>query len=156
MPGPPAPAASIDRVVAAVRRRYRQVEPEGLDRELAGGALVVDIRPVAQRSRDGVLRGSVVIDRNVLEWRLDPTSHHRIAAATPARRVVIVCNEGFSSTLAVGTLLDLGLTDVTDLRGGFQALLAAGRVPASGDEPPDLSAPPGPPAADLTCAASPG
>ncbi len=144
MHGPPASAASIDRTVAAVRRRYRQVEPEGLDREVAGGALVVDIRPVSQRARDGALLGSVVIDRNVLEWRLDPTSPHRIAGATPDRRVVIVCNEGFSSTLAVGTLLDLGLADVTDLRGGFQALVAADLVPDTGPEPVDLSPPPVP------------
>jgi rhodanese-related sulfurtransferase len=156
VPGPPASSVSIDRLVAAVRRRYRQVEPEALAHEVASGALVVDIRPVAQRSQDGMLRGSVVIDRNVLEWRLDPTSPHRIDLAAPDRRVVVVCNEGFSSTLAVGTLLDLGLADVTDLRGGFQALLAARCVPGSGAEPPDLSAPPEPPAADLTRAATHG
>jgi rhodanese-related sulfurtransferase len=152
----PASSASIDRLLSSVRRRYRQVEPEALAPELAAGALVVDIRPVAQRARDGMLRGSVVIDRNVLEWRLDPTSPHRIQGASPERRIVVVCNEGFSSTLAVGTLLDLGLPDVTDLRGGFQALLAARCVPESGDEPPDLSAPPVPPPADLTRAATHG
>lgn len=141
---PPASTAAVDRLLATVRRRYRQVEAGQLAAEVAAGALVVDIRPVAQRTRDGALRGAVVIDRNVLEWRLDPTSAHRVDIARPGRRIVVVCNEGFSSTLAVGTLLDLGLPDVTDLRGGFQALLAAGLVPATGPEPVDLSPPPDP------------
>ena len=144
MHGPTVSSVGIDLLVSAIRRRYRQVEPHQLADEIGSGALVVDIRPVAQRRRDGALLGSVVIDRNVLEWRLDRRSPHRIDGAAPDRRVVIVCNEGFSSTLAVGTLLDLGRPDVTDLRGGFQGLLATGRVPASGPEPPDLSAPPVP------------
>jgi rhodanese-related sulfurtransferase len=142
--GPPASSVGVDRLLADVRRRYRQVEPAELAAELGAGALVVDIRPVAQRTADGALLGSVVIDRNVLEWRLDPTSPHRVGATAPDRRVVVVCNEGFSSSLAVGALLDLGLHRATDLRGGFQALIAAGRVPASGPAPPDLSPPPEP------------
>jgi len=142
--GPPVSSVGVDLLLASIRRRYRQVDADALVDELDAGALVVDIRPVAQRHRDGALLGSVVIDRNVLEWRLDPTSPHRIDEATPGRRIVVVCNEGFSSTLAVGTLLDLGLPDVTDLRGGYQALVAADRVPASGPEPPDLSPPPVP------------
>ena len=89
---------------------------------IAAGALVVDIRPAEQRQRDGDLPGAVVIDRNVLEWRLDPTSPHRIAeAGDPDRLVVVVCNEGFSSSLAAATLRRLGLTRATDLVGGFQA-----------------------------------
>ena len=133
------PQAAVDGLVAEIRRRYRQVEPGELADELAAGALVVDIRPVAQRSRDGALRGAVVIDRNVLEWRLDPTSPSRIAEAAPDRRVVVVCSEGFSSTLAVRNLLDLGVPGATDLRGGFRALMAADLVPSTGAEPPDLS-----------------
>ena len=129
--------------MAGVRQRYRRVDPEELADELAGGALVVDIRPVEQRTRDGALLGAVVIDRNVLEWRLDPTSPHRIDDVAADRRIVVVCNEGYSSTLAVGTLLDLGLSRATDLRGGFRDLARAGLVPTSGAEPPDLSAPPG-------------
>ena len=139
----PAPASAVDALAAVARRRYRQVEPDELAGELASGALVVDIRPVEQRTRDGALLGSVVIDRNVLEWRLDPTSPHRIEGAVPDRRVVVVCNEGYSSTLAVATLLDLGLGRASDLRGGFQALVAAGLVPGNGAQPPDLSAPSG-------------
>ena len=93
---------------------------------LALGALVVDIRPSEQRARDGELAGSVVIDRNVLEWRLDPTSPHRIPEATdPARKIILVCNEGYASTLAAASLQRLGLLGATDLDGGFQAILAA-------------------------------
>jgi rhodanese-related sulfurtransferase len=85
---------------------------------------VVDIRPVEQRERDGDLQGAVVIDRNVLEWRLDPTSPHRIPEATdPEREIVLVCNEGYASSLAAATLQQLGLRGATDLDGGFQAVL---------------------------------
>jgi rhodanese-related sulfurtransferase len=93
----------------------------------ATGALVVDIRPSEQRSRDGELPGAIVIDRNVLEWRLDPTSPDRIPEATgPDRVVVLVCNEGYASSLAAAGLQRLGLLAATDLDGGFQAVLAAG------------------------------
>ena len=92
------------------------------------GAILVDIRPLEQRRRDGDLPGSIVIDRNVLEWRLDPTSPHRLAIAANAdTRFVIVCNEGYSSSLAAATLRELGLHHATDLVGGFQALLARQR-----------------------------
>ena len=72
-----------------------------------------------------MLPGALVIDRNVLEWRLDPTSDHRVAEATDhEQRIVIVCNEGYSSSLAAATLQDLGLRRATDLIGGFKAWLA--------------------------------
>jgi rhodanese-related sulfurtransferase len=91
---------------------------------MARGALIVDIRPVEQRSRDGELPGSVVVDRNVLEWRLDPTSPHRIPEARrPDQEVVLVCNEGYASSLAAESLQKLGLTGATDLAGGYQAVL---------------------------------
>ena len=90
------------------------------------GALVVDIRPVEQRERDGELAGAVVVDRNVLEWRLDPTSPHRIPEATDHdREIVLVCNEGYASSLAAATLQRLGLRRATDLDGGFQAVRAS-------------------------------
>ncbi len=83
---------------------------------------MVDTRPVEQRRRDGELPGALVVDRNVLEWRLDPSSPHRLPVADdPQRRVVVVCNEGYSSSLAAATLQRLGLPSATDLRGGFQA-----------------------------------
>jgi rhodanese-related sulfurtransferase len=89
---------------------------------MAQGALVVDIRPLTQRLGDGELPGATVVDRNVLEWRLDPTSAHRLPLITGTdQAMVIVCNEGYASSLAAATLRDLGLTNVTDLVGGFQA-----------------------------------
>jgi rhodanese-related sulfurtransferase len=104
---------------------------------LARRALIVDIRPAAQRERDGELPGAVVIDRNVLEWRLDPTSPHRIAEATLDREIVLVCNEGYASSLAAATLQQLGLRRATDLDGGFQAVLAARPAsPARPSSPP--------------------
>ena len=76
-----------------------------------------------QRQRDGELPDAVVIDRNVLEWRLDPTSDHRIPQVTgPGQRIIIVCNEGYSSSLAAATLRQLGLHAATDVMGGFQAI----------------------------------
>ncbi|HUR23534.1 MAG TPA: rhodanese-like domain-containing protein [Acidimicrobiales bacterium] len=91
---------------------------------LDAGALIVDIRPSEQRERDGELPGAVVIDRNVLEWRLDPTSPHRIPGADdPDRHIVVVCNEGYASSLAAASLQLLGLRAATDLDGGFQAVL---------------------------------
>ena len=115
--------AAIDDLVTTARRRLLRVRPDDLSAEMAAGALVVDIRPVEQRVRDGDLPGAVVIDRNVLEWRLDPTSPHRIPdLSTSERRIILVCNEGYSSSLAAATLQDLGLRHATDLVGGFQAL----------------------------------
>jgi rhodanese-related sulfurtransferase len=119
------PPATIDRLLEAARSNLDRVTPECLATEVATGALVIDIRPVEQRRRDGELAGAVVVDRNVLEWRLDPACAWRIPqAADPERRVILVCDEGYSSSLAAATLQRLGLRRATDLVGGFQALLA--------------------------------
>ena len=115
------PLSAIDRLLEESRHDLDRVAPDQLSEEMARGALVVDTRPVAQRDRDGELPGAVVVDRNVLEWRLDPTSPHRLPGVYPARRVIIVCDEGYSSSLAAHTLRLLGLTNATDLEGGFQA-----------------------------------
>ncbi len=112
--------SAVDRMLAAAREGLDRVDPADLADEAAAGALVVDIRPAEQRLRDGELPGAVVIDRNVLEWRLDPTSPHCIPEAHPDRRVVIVCDEGYGSSLAAHTLRDLGLSRATDLVGGYQ------------------------------------
>jgi rhodanese-related sulfurtransferase len=115
-----AESSAVDRVLAEARAGLDRVPPEGLVAEVGAGALVVDIRPVEQRERDGDLPGAVVIDRNVLEWRLDPTSPYRIPETAHDRRIILVCNEGYGSSLAARTLRDLGLTRATDLVGGFQ------------------------------------
>ena len=96
-----------------------------MNRELAEGALIVDIRPAEQRTRDGCLPGAIVIDRNVLEWRLDPACEHHHAEVTGYdMRIVIVCNEGYQSSLAAALLQTIGLHRATDLIGGFQAWLS--------------------------------
>ncbi|MCX5209670.1 rhodanese-like domain-containing protein [Kitasatospora sp. NBC_00240] len=91
------------------------------------GALLVDIRPAAQRATEGEIPGSLIIERNVLEWRLDPTGSHRIAeAAGYDVEIVVVCSEGYASSLAAASLRELGLHRATDLDGGFVGWAAAG------------------------------
>ena len=120
----------IDDLLAAARAGLDRVRPEDLAREMAAGALVVDTRPIEQRSRDGELDGSVVIDRSVLEWRLDPRSDSRIAETGYDRRIIVVCNEGYSSSLAAAMLRVLGLVHATDLVDGYQGLLGVGQLAA--------------------------
>ncbi len=111
-------------MLTRARARLDRVPPELLAAEAAAGALIIDTRPVEQRERDGALPGAMVVDRNVLEWRLDPTSAHRLPLVTGVdQRIIVVCNEGYSSSLAAATLQDLGLRRVTDLTGGYQAWL---------------------------------
>ncbi|HEV7887723.1 MAG TPA: rhodanese-like domain-containing protein [Acidimicrobiales bacterium] len=119
-----APQSAVDAMLAEARRTLERVEPEDLAAEVEAGALVVDIRPEANRRDEGPLPGAVVLDRNVLEWRLDPTSPHRISEADDAgRRVILVCNEGYASSLAAAALQQLGLPRATDLAGGYRAWL---------------------------------
>lgn len=113
--------SAIDRLLERARSTLDRVPADRLADEVARGAVVVDIRPVEQRQRDGDLPGAIVVDRNVLEWRLDPTSPDRLPVADAGARVVIVCNEGYSSSLAAATLQQLGVRSATDLVGGFQA-----------------------------------
>jgi rhodanese-related sulfurtransferase len=116
---------SIAKILAEARQSLLRVTPEMLSSELENGTLVVDIRPVEQRQRDGDLPGAIVIDRNVLEWRLDPSSEHRIPQVTGYDiRIVVVCNEGYSSSLAAAVLQKLGLHQAVDMIGGYQAWLA--------------------------------
>jgi len=118
---------TIDDLLSQARRHFVRVEPEQAAVELANGALLVDIRPAEQRAGGGDIPGATVIDRNVLEWRLAPDSEWRIAAVTcPDTRVIVICNEGYASSLAAATLKELGLVNATDVIGGFQAWKAAG------------------------------
>src|SRR5688572_14721564 len=117
-----ADAAAIDGLLERARSSLRRVEAKELAAEVSKGAIVIDIRPSEQRERDGALPGAIVVDRNVLEWRLDPTSPHRLPViADTDVRVIIVCNEGYSSSLAAATLQGLGLRFATALVGGYQS-----------------------------------
>lgn len=116
---------SIDTILDSARARLNRVAPGDIERERLDGAVIVDIRPAEQRGRDGTLPGAIVIDRNVLEWRLDPACDHHIPEITDYDvRIVIVCNEGYSSSLAASLLHDIGLHRATDLIDGYQAWLA--------------------------------
>jgi len=120
-------ASRIDAVLEAARAKLTRIEARDVPAALERGALLVDIRPAAQRALEGDVAAALVIERNVLEWRLDPTSPHRLPGMDdPGARIVIVCNEGYASSLAAATLQELGLSRATDLVGDFQAWLAAG------------------------------
>ena len=135
--------SAISHLLEESRRTLDRVEPEQLSAVQSAGALVVDIRPLEQRLRDGEMPGAVVIDRNVLEWRLDPSSPYRLPVAhDPDLRIVLVCDEGYSSSLAAWILQRLGLANATDLRGGFQAwaaTVASAASPRSSPDHEDLS-----------------
>lgn len=94
---------------------------------MARGALLVDIRPAAQRALEGEVPGSLIVERNVLEWRFDPASAARLPQATGYDvEVIVLCSEGYTSSLAADALRSLGLTQATDVVGGFVAWQAAG------------------------------
>lgn len=117
----------IDAVLDAARDRYRRLSADEVPDALQRGAVLVDIRPAAQRAREGEVPGALVIERNVLEWRLDPTSTARLPQAVGDDvEWVILCSEGYTSSLAAAALLDLGLHRATDVIGGYHALVAAG------------------------------
>ena len=118
--------SNIDRLLAESRARFQRVDPVEAAELVAAGALLVDIRPAAQRAEFGEVPGALIVERNVLEWRFDPTGPDHLAeAADPNRPVVVMCQEGYTSSLAAAALLDIGRTRVTDLRGGFVAWMAA-------------------------------
>ncbi|WP_329282769.1 rhodanese-like domain-containing protein [Streptomyces sp. NBC_01451] len=118
----------IDGLLDRVRETYARVEAhETYEAAQAGEALLVDIRYAALRERDGLIPGALVVERNELEWRLDPLGSHRAPQATGHDlRIVVICNEGYASSLAAVSLHRLGLHRATDLVGGFQAWRAAG------------------------------
>jgi rhodanese-related sulfurtransferase len=122
---------TIDQVLAIARARLSRVGPRQAHQEAAGGALLVDIRPAAQRAAEGEIPGALIIERNVLEWRLDPASSAHLPQASHDLRVIVVCSEGYTSSLAAASLQDLGIARATDLDGGFQAWHAAG-LPVTG------------------------
>jgi rhodanese-related sulfurtransferase len=132
----------IDRVLDTARGRYRRLSAAEVPGALRRGAVLVDIRPQMQRAREGELPGALVIERNVLEWRCDPTSDARLPQAVGDDvEWVIVCSEGYTSSLAAAALLDLGLHRATDVAGGYHALAAAGVLAQLGGRPVSVTGP---------------
>jgi len=125
--GRPPGARMIDEILALARARLGRLTPRQAFRELTHGATLVDIRPAAQRAAEGGIPGAIVVERNVLEWRFDPASEARLASVTGyGDRVIVICSEGYTSSLAAASLHDLGLAYATDVAGGFRAWAAAG------------------------------
>ncbi|MCX4819790.1 rhodanese-like domain-containing protein [Streptomyces sp. NBC_01142] len=126
----------IDALLERVREDLDRVEPKEAFDAAADGALLVDIRYAALRERDGLIPDALVVERNELEWRLDPQGSHRAPEAVGHDlRVVVICNEGYASSLAAVSLRQLGLHRATDLVGGFQAWKAAGLPVSAPPEP---------------------
>jgi rhodanese-related sulfurtransferase len=118
---------SIDEVLSEARGRLSRVDPQDAHERYLGGALLVDIRYELLRRRDGVIPGALIVERNELEWRLDPLCDYRLPqAAHHELDVLVLCNEGYASSLAALSLQQLGLRRATDVIGGFQAWAAAG------------------------------
>ena len=123
---PPPGARTIDQILAGARGRLDRKSPHQAMAARRAGALLVDIRPAAQRAAEGEVPGALVIERNVLDWRLDPASSARLPQAAYDLQVIVMCSEGYTSSLAAAALQDLGVRNATDLDGGFRAWAAAG------------------------------
>ena len=118
---------TIDQLLEEARSRLRRLDPHEAAAAVRAGALLVDTRWAAQRAEQGEVPGAIVVERNVLEWRLDPASPYRLPAVEGYdQAIVVMCAEGYSSSLAAATLQDLGLSRATDLAGGFEAWARAG------------------------------
>jgi rhodanese-related sulfurtransferase len=133
--GKPDGARSIEEILAAAREQLARLTPEEAHAACAAGATLIDIRPAAQRAAAGEIPGSVVIERNHLEWRLDPASDARLPWVTGYDlRPIVICTEGYTSSLAASALKDLGFALATDVAGGYQAWQKAGLPTALPDE----------------------
>ena len=117
---------TVNDLLAAARARLDRPDPQRAAELVAQGAILVDTRPGWQREQEGELPGALLIERNHLEWRLDPASDARIPEATDHDLTwIVVCSEGYSSSLAAASLQDMGLRNATDLDGGYRAWKAA-------------------------------
>ena len=134
--GPAGADRSLDRLLSRARSRLHRLEPREVPGAIRQGAIVVDIRPEFQRRRDGEIPGAVIVERNHIEWRLHPASSGRIEEAADAdTHWIVICDEGYASSLAAATLQLIGLRRATDVAGGFQAWRAAG-LPVSRPDAP--------------------
>ena len=123
----PAGSRTIDQMLAGARARLDRLTPAEALAAFSRGAVLVDIRPEAQRAREGGIPGALIVERNVLEWRFDPASDARLPWVRGYdHQVIVFCSEGYTSSLAAAALQDLGLTQATDLAGGFLAWAADG------------------------------
>ena len=135
----PPGSQGIAELLAAARNRLHRLEPLAARDAVACGAVLVDIRPHAQRKCEGGIPGALVVERNVLEWRFDPASGARLPEASYDLRVIVFCSEGYTSSLAAAALQDLGLHQATDLDGGFRGWERAG-LPVTASQPPAVTA----------------
>ncbi len=120
-------ARPVGEILATARQRLRRLDPPGAYDAMGKGAILVDIRPREQRMAEGSVPGALVVERNVLEWRFDPRSEARLPEATGYDlHLIIMCSQGYASSLAAASLQDLGLHHATDLAGGFVAWAQAG------------------------------
>jgi rhodanese-related sulfurtransferase len=143
-------ARSISEILIAARARLARLTPEEAFGEFCAGATLIDIRPAGQRASAGEIPGSVIVERNHLEWRFDPASDARLPWVTGYDlRLIVICAEGYTSSLAATALRDLGL-DATDVTGGYAAWEAAGLPTARPEERAAVIAPGASPAVVLT------
>lgn len=134
MTGPVPRFGSVEELLADARRSLRRYTPRAAAAAVAGGARLVDIRPEWQRVADGEIPGALVVERNHLEWRLHPASEARLAAAVPGQEWIVVCTEGYTSSLAAAALVSLGIP-ASDVVGGLHAWRAAGLPVVPGGTP---------------------
>lgn len=121
------PGRSIDEILDEARQRLHRLDPAEAHEAMRRGAILVDTRSQAQRQAQGSVPGALLVERNVLEWRFDPRSQARLPEATGYDvHLIVMCSEGYSSSLAAASLQDLGLRNATDLAGGFLAWAEAG------------------------------
>ena len=129
----PPGARTVEEILAGARARLRRLTPAEAFGAVSGGAVLIDIRPAAQRAGQGEIPGSVIVERNHLEWRLDPCCDARLPwVAGYDHRIIVVCADGYTSSLAAAALHDLGLHRATDVIGGFRAWTAQGLPAAAG------------------------
>jgi rhodanese-related sulfurtransferase len=126
--------ASVEELLADARFALDRLGPVQAASAIESGALLVDIRPAAQRAAEGEIPGALVIERNHLEWRLHPNSDACVAAATEGQRWVVICSEGYASSLAACALNSIGVP-ATDVVGGFAAWAASGLPTSAGTTP---------------------
>ncbi len=127
---------SVDDLLADARSRLTRVDAQQAAAAVERGARLVDIRPIWQRTAEGEIPGALVVERNHLEWRLHPESSARLPAAQPGQEWIVVCSEGYTSSLAADALNSIGVP-ATDLIGGFRGWAAAGLPTTDGGTAPE-------------------